>query len=460
MTNRPSESELLSKGFWLLLSQYGSMAVSILFTFWLARLLGPAEFGRFAIGVFSFDIFNALTDWGWEQGVFLAPESEKNSAYATHFFVRGVQGVLPLLGILGVILVAPGFIPYELRLVGCVLALSFCLEKVSLTYKTILERSFALKRVAFFEFLGLLGSFLCALGAVKLGCGFIALPLQRLFEKAFILFGYVVASPWRFSSSMDFGLLRRWISSFGFATWSAGLVSLALYDFVGAFVGLSSGVVNGGLYARSFKMATLPLMVTTAFNRITTSLYAHASGDLETVKGIFLRAQFSKMLLIFPAQVFLAVTAPWWIVRVLGEQWAGAVVLYQLLTIYGGVRSFYDDVSAVFLYGMQYPWIHIQQHVVQVCCMIASWMFLKNYYAGAILGALVMSGGMVGVALWIWRRVFVDLAVSVHDVMSAVRDILLRIATIVGAVCAFFVVSKSLDETKKNSFNWRAVFRF
>lgn|GEM_PF-2142754 len=457
--DRPHESELLSKGVWLLLSQYGSMVVSIFFTFWLARLLGPSEFGRFAIGVFSFDIYNAVTDWGWEQGVFLSSKDCQDAAYATNLFVRVLQGCVPLLGILGASILAPGLLSGGPKLIAVILASAFWCEKVSSTYKTILERTFALRRLAFFEMAALVGSFICAILAVCLGLGFLALPVQRLLEKLFLLLGYLVSSPWKFSLHVDFSLFKTWVTSFGFATLSGGLISLFLYDFVGAVVGVSSGVHDGGLYARSFKMATFPLMVTAVFNRITTPLYAHSSGDRPLIKETFLRAQLAKACLIVPAQLLLTVCAPWWIVRVLGEQWRAAVVLYQVLAVYGLVRAFYDDISAVFLYGLRYPWIHVQQHIVQACCMLVSWLLLKPYYQGSLLGALVMSGGMCGVAVWIWRRVCISLDVGVSDLLSAMRDILVRIGSIIAACFAVVTTARDSDGSKKNSFNWRAIFK-
>ena len=459
MTNRPHESELLSKGALLLLSQYGSMVVSIFFTFWLARLLGPSEFGRFAIGVFSFDIFNALTDGGWEQGVFFASHDNPDTAYATHLFVRVILGCIPLFVLLGALCVAPSLVVGGSKCIAVLLALAFWCEKASLTYKTILERTFALRRLAFFEMAALVASFVCALLSVYLGYGFLALPLQRLFEKIFVLLGYIFASPWKFSWHIDFGLIRSWIHSFGFVTWTGGLLSLFLYDFIGAFVGVSAGAHSGGLYARSFKMATLPLMVTTAFGRITTPLYAHSAGSKADIKKTFLTAQLAKVLLIIPAQVVLTLCAPWWIVRVLGEQWRAAVVLYQVLTVYGAVRAFYDDVPAVFVYGLRYPWIMIQQHLVQAFCMISTWFFLKNYCDGAFLGAVVMCGGILGVASWMWRQVFLALHVEWQDVVSAMRDILVRIGTIIAACYAMLVTPENADGSKKNSFDWRALFK-
>lgn len=459
MTNRLHESELLSKGALLLLSQYGSMVVSIGFTFWLARLLGPSEFGRFAIGVFSFDIFNALTDGGWEQGVFFASHETQNSAYATHLFVRVVLGSIPLIVLLGALLLAPWLVIGTSKSIPVILALSFLSEKASLTYKTILERTFALRRLAFFEVSALVASFVCAIISVFLGYGFFALPLQRLLEKVFVLVGYIVASPWKFSWDIKPYLIKSWFASFGFVTWISGLLSLFLYDFVGAFVGVASGAHSGGLYARSFKMATLPLMVTAAFGRITTPLYAHAEMNKDEIKRTFLNAQLAKVLLIIPVQFVLAIAAPWWVVYVLGEQWRAAVVLYQVLTVYGAVRAFYDDVSAVFVYGLRYPLILLQQHLVQVFCMMSAWFLCRNYVDGAMLGALAMCGGMVGVAAWIWWRVWSSLRVSWHDVRQSGRDILGCIVTLIAAGYAMLVTPESANEGKKNSFNWRAIFK-
>ena len=459
MIKQPSESELVSKGLALLAGQYGSMVISIFFTFWLARLLGPSDFGRFALGVFSLDIFNALTDWGWEQGVFVADHGSQDRAYATLFVVRGVLGSLPFVFLCCLLAYKPSLVSVSSHHIMLMLAFAFWCEKISLTYKAILERAYALKRLAVLETAALVVSFSFAVIAVYLGYGVFALVLQRLLEKVFTLIGYAAVSPWRLGLDFDIHLLRHWITSFGFATWTGGLLGLFLYDFIGALVGLGSGVHSGGLYARSFKMATLPLMVTAVFNRITTSLYAHAGGDLEMIKQIFLKAQIVKAVLLIPVQGFLIVPAPWWIPLVLGEQWLGAVALYQLLACYGFVRAFYDDVPAVFVYGLRYPWIFIQQHLTQVCAMLAGWILAKNFFADAVLGSLVMFIGMLCATTVLWVRVFVRLSINLKVVVAALRDILVAAVTLCARCWEFLLVAKKHDLQKKNSSDWGTIFK-
>ena len=268
MMEHRSETDYLAKGLSLLAGHYGSMACSVFFTFWLARLLDPSDFGRLAVGVFSLDIFNALTDWGWEQGILHAKQDALEQAYSTHLILRTVLGCIPLLFGFFLMIVRPFLFSSSVHHIALVLAGAFWVEKISLTYKTVLERSYKLHHLAVLETISLVASFCFAVVAVYSGLGVFALVLQRFLEKTFVLFGYIWVSPWRCGVAFDVAIFKTWVKSFGFATLAGGLLSLFLYDFMGAFVGVQSGTYEGGLYARSFKMATLPLMITTVFNRL------------------------------------------------------------------------------------------------------------------------------------------------------------------------------------------------
>ncbi|MBM3894430.1 hypothetical protein FJ366_02435 [Candidatus Dependentiae bacterium] len=417
------ESQYVLKGFSLLASHYGSMFFSIFFTFWLARLLDPADFGRLVIGVFSLDIFNALTDWGWDQAILHEHEAQAEVVYATHLKIRFFLGLIPLL-----VVAATGYVKNisffsDVHGIALLLALAFLFEKISLTYKTILEREYRLCQLAGLEIVSLVLSFVLALVSVKNGFGVSALVVQRLSEKIFLCAGYVYASSWRFSREFDFLLLKKWIHSFGIATACSGLVSLFLYDFMGAFIGVSHGTHQGGLYARSFKMATLPLIFTTVCGRLATPLYATNVGNLEQLKKIFLLAQMTKFLVILPIQAFLAFLAPVWMIIVLGESWRQAVPLYQLLCLYGALRAFYDDVPSLFLYGLRQPWIMFQQHLVQGGALFFATVVLCNFLTGAFCGAVVMTIGMfVGVVV-LWIRTFFALHISWNDCTDAIATI-------------------------------------
>ena len=454
MMHERSELEYLAKGFLLLAGQYGSMACSIFFTFWLARLLDPSDFGRFSVGVFSLDIFNAFTDCGWEQGILTAEHETLNRAYSTHFMLRFFLGGIPFLCGIIFLLLDTTLFSSTVHYIALALSIAFWAEKISLTYKTILERSYALQHLVFYETFALLGSFCCALVSVYVGWGAFSLVVQRVTERILVLAGYVVASPWKIGFYFDLLMLRHWIDSFGIATWLGGILSLFLYDFMSACVGVSSGTHEGGLYARSFKMATLPLMLTSVFNRLSTPLYASSGGSRVALKKIFLKSQFIKALLLVPIQAFFLFLAPWWIPFILGDKWSGAVVLYQVLSFYGLVRGFYDDVPALFMYGLRWPWVPLQQHLVQGASMALMFTLLSYWFSGAMLAAGVMLGAISCTVIFIWIRVFFSLQITARDCIECVQEVFdatLRMGT---ELIARIIALRNADAKKKNSAYW------
>jgi len=424
------EFEYLLKAVSLLASHYGSMFCSILFTFWLARLLDPADFGRLAIGVFSLDIFNALTDWGWDQAILHENNAELSVVYSTHFFIRFILGSIPLLVVVGMFFLNTALFSSSIHWIAFFLAIAFWVEKISLTYKTILEKEYKLHHLAWLEIGALITSFVCAIISVYLGFGPFALVVQRVFEKIILLLGYVLVSSWKYGTAVDVNLIKKWIHSFGIATLCGGLVGLFLYDFMATFIGLTKGTTQGGLYARSFKMATLPLIFTAVCGRLTTPLYAKHVGNLAEIKKTFLTAQFLKLCIILPVQLMLVFGAFWWIPILLGKQWEGAVFLYQLLSLYGFFRSFYDDVPAVFMYGLRQPWILFQQHLVQGFTLFFSTIILRFFVEGAILGALVMGIGMIIGVVVLWMRVFSALQVTLADIKSSLSALMIFVREI------------------------------
>jgi O-antigen/teichoic acid export membrane protein len=292
------------------------------------------------------------------------------------------------------------------------------------------------------EIASLILSFVLAILSVHNGFGVFALVVQRLSEKIFLCAGYVYLSPWKFSWEFDFLLVKKWVHSFGFATLCSGLLSIFLYDFMGAFIGIASGARQGGLYARSFKMATLPLIFTTVCNRLTTPLYAKYVGDIQNLKKTFLLAQFVKLCVVIPVQCVLAFSAPVWMFWVLGEQWQGAVILYQILCLYGGLRAFYDDVPVLFLYGLRKPWIMFQQHVVQGMALFCASVVLSKFFTGALCGAVVVSVGMAVGVLVLWVRTLKVLGISAADCIQTVQA-MSRYVRVLG----HRLVGKSYDQT-------------
>lgn len=392
----------------LSLGQYGGMLCNIAFSIWLTRILSPHEFGLLAIALFYLIFFNWIVEWGWEQGFMAHKEVPLATAASTHFWIRCTLGLVPLITfLLGYSFFTKTSVAQYMPLLFC-LAGIYWLEKVGLTYRTILERLYKLDTLAGLEFCTIVGSYIIAIIAATHGFGVYSLVLQRLVEKGIVSITYFFASPWKIGFDFDIKVAKLFFKSFGVATWLGGIFSLTIYDFMPFLVGMLTSTHQAGLYAKAFSMATFPVMLTGIFGRLTVPLYTHYQFNVSAMRNIFVKTQAIKMLLLLPTQLFMALYAHTWIPWLLGTKWDAMIPVYQIMTIYGIARAFFDDVPAVYLYGFKDPWQLTRNQILQSIIVMLLGPVLV-YFLQALGGALAMSCMLTSAAILFWRNVCISL---------------------------------------------------
>ena len=179
-------------------------------------------------------------------------------------------------------------------------------------------------------------------------------------------------------------------------------------------VGMLSSTHQAGLYAKAFSMATFPVMLTGIFGRLTVPLYTHYQFNIPEMRSIFVKTQAIKMLLLLPTQLIMALYAHSWIPWLLGSKWLPMIPVYQVMTIYGIARAFFDDVPAVYLYGFKNPWHLTKNQILQSIIVIILGPFFV-YYFQALGGALAMSCMLFSASILFWRNVCITLECRVND---------------------------------------------
>jgi O-antigen/teichoic acid export membrane protein len=173
-------------------------------------------------------------------------------------------------------------------------------------------------------------------------------------------------------------------------------------------IGMLSNTTQAGLYAKAFSMATFPVMLTGIFARLTVPLYTRYQFDREEMKKIFVNAQGIKMILLIPTQLAMGLFAHLWIPKLFGAQWLPMIPIYQMMTVYGIARAFFDDVPAIYLYGLRQPWVLTKSQILQSCIilLLGPLLVLKLQAFG---GACAISAMLTIAAVLFWRDVFLRL---------------------------------------------------
>lgn len=404
----------------LSLGQYGGMLCNISFSIWLSRLLAPRDFGLLAITLFYLTFFNWFVEWGWEQGFMAHKEIPLNTAASTHFWIRCTLGLLPLVTFSVAYPVLKMLCTGDKITLLLMLAAIYWLEKIGLTYRTILEKNYQLHTLAGLEFCTVVGSYIVAIIAALNGFGIYSLVLQRLVEKGLISAAYFFASPWKIGFDFDLNVAKTFFKTFGIATWLGGIFSLTIYDFMSFLIGMLSTTDQAGFYTKAFSMATFPVMLTGIFGRLTVPLYTQYQFNVPEIRNIFVKTQAIKMILLFPIQFLMAFYAHMWIPLLIGNQWLPMVPVYQVMTVYGIARAFFDDVPAVYLYGFKNPWMLTKNQILQSVVIVALGPLLV-YFLQAFGGAIAISCMLVIAATLFWKNICKTLECNVNDFIQFFR---------------------------------------
>ncbi|MFC1854315.1 oligosaccharide flippase family protein [Candidatus Dependentiae bacterium] len=406
--------------------QYGGMVLSIGFSLILARLLSPSDFGLVASSLFILNFFNWISEWGWESALMAHKQIDLSEAASTHFFVRFFLGALPLCCV-SVFFFLPSFFGSKSISLIVLLALSFWLEKIGLTYKTILERHSLLKSLAFFEFFSSSTGLVAAVLAAFCGFGVFSLAVQRLVEKLILLIGYFWASPWKFGLKFRWKIVKTFFVTFGVASWIGGVFNLAIYEYFMPFlIGGMAGMHQAGLYAKAFSLATFPLMLTAICNRITSPIYTKNQFLTPRLRRCFVKVQTYKVFALLPMQIILAVSASFWIPMVLGDHWREMVSVYRIMTFYGLFRAFFDDVPPVISLGFKDPWALTWNQVIQSIIVVSIGPIAVSVF-GASGGALSMSFAMLLASVFFWHTALSRLNCSGVKFLAIARSALMSL---------------------------------
>lgn len=385
----------------LFVGQYGGLACTFIFSIVLTRLLDPADFGLYASLFFLLNLFQWVTEWGWDDALMAHKEIPLQVAASTHLVIRCVLGSIPLVFLpLFTWLTGYSADPQAVSLLRW-FAVSYLLESIS-THRVILERNSELKTLAFLE-LGahIVGSASAAIAALH-GWGVFSLVLGDAVEDVIELCGYIIGSRWRWGFSFSWDVAFTFFKSFGIASWLGGVFGLAIYSFMPFLIGQLADLHQAGLYERAFSLGTFPLMLSAVCNRITTPLYTQCQFMVPSLRKYFVKVQTYKLILLVPMQLLLAIGASWWIPLAFGPSWIALVPVYRIMACYGFIRSFFDDVCPLVTLGFKNPWELTKTQIVQSIFIVTVAPLVVSQF-GAIGGSLVMTAAMALAAALFWR---------------------------------------------------------
>jgi PST family polysaccharide transporter len=319
--------------------QLGSVVV-------LARLIVPAEFGRYAIALIAQEVAYLILAGGLSSALIQRKTIDRE-------YLQTGMGVALLTGFAltaltlasASLIVAPIFGARTALFVGLMAPL--CLVSALNTVPTAtLQRRMAFRRLAEIEMLGTLARAAAAIGLALIGLGGEALVLG-------VIAGSLAATAvaW-ISAPPPLPRLRlavaRELLSFGLPVSVASISWIGLSNVDYAIIGARLGALQNGFYFRAFTVSVeYQSKIATVMDRVGFPVLARTDSALE-LRQLYRQMVRLLTIVLFPLILLLAITAPVFVPLLFGPRWGPAIVPMQILAL-GGAASVVGNAAGTVL---------------------------------------------------------------------------------------------------------------
>lgn len=336
---------------WTTVSMVCTTATGLVQLAVLTRLLSHADFGLMSMIMTVVGFAQVYADMGFS-GAIIYRRDTTNEQLSTLYWMNLIASTGLFLIVLAVSpWVAAFFHEPGLRTPLMVTSLIFLITPVGQQFQMLLMKSFLFRRLAMIEILSALLGLVVAVSAALAHQGVYSLIYAQIASAAaragmLAWYGYRHWAPRRHFRLSDlkgyfsFGLYQMGERSIYY--WAANIDYLLIGRFLGA------GPL--GIYTIAFNLVVVPVTkLSPVLTRVAFPVFATRQHDDAALRRGYCEVVELVAFITFPLLVGLAASAPVAIVAVFGASWTGSVILVQLLTPMGMLKSIGSPTGSLFL---------------------------------------------------------------------------------------------------------------
>ena len=322
------------RGFiWNTVERLVTNGIQFVLTIILARLLSPDDYGIIAMPAIFLAIAQVFIDSGFANALIRKPDFNERDL-STAFYFNVIVGVVAYL-ILFVTspLIANFFNTPILSRLLKVTALVVFLNSLGIVQQAVLTKKMDFKSQAVISVISTFLSGALGVWMAYSGYGVWALVFQQVSAallRVVMLWGYGKWKPLWIWSKESFGYL--W--DFGSKMIIIGLLDTIFNNIYAFVIGKKYNAKDLGNYTRAQQFADLPINnINSIVQKVTLPLLSEIQGDDARLSSIYLRLIEMSSLLVIPLMFGLAAIANPLIISLLGKEWEGCILLFQILCI-------------------------------------------------------------------------------------------------------------------------------
>ena len=315
----------------------------------LARLLTPADYGLIAMVTAVTNFVARFRDMGLSMATI--QRAEVNHAQISTLFWINVAISVVLAAIVAVLSLAIAWFYGEPRLISVtlVLALVFIFGGLSIQHQALLRRQMRFGELAAVEVTSMVVGVSTAIVAGCLGAGYWSLVLMHVALSLTMSVGVWVTSGWLPGrASWHSGI--RGMLNFGRNVVASRFVNYFARNLDNILLGRYHGSTVLGLYVKAYSLLMLPISeIRAPLTAVAMPALSRVQDDPRKFTSYYTKLVLLLSFISMPLVVFLAVCSKSVISLVLGDQWAGASPIFQILAVTAFIQPISTTTGIVLL---------------------------------------------------------------------------------------------------------------
>lgn len=301
----------------------------------LARLLDPSDYGLLAMVLAIIGIGELLRDFGLSAAAVQAPDLSSRQRDNLFWISTLVGGGLAVAVALSAPLIALIYSEPRLQGLALVLSITFLLNGVASQFRAGYVRTLRFGRIAVSDTSAQAVGLAVGVGMAVAGLGYWALAGQQVAIALITVLTLVVGAGWR-PGRYTRGTPMRSLLGFGGNLFGSQLLGYASKNVDSVVLGIALGPAALGLYNRAFQLSMLPLtQINAPATNVALGVLSRLQDESERYRRYLLAGQTALLAVVLSIfSIGIPLAGPLF-EAILGEEWAGAAPIFQILAVAG-----------------------------------------------------------------------------------------------------------------------------
>lgn len=363
------------------LTRLGTLAIGVV----LARVLGPSEFGTFAVALVALMAVLSFNELGVSLAIVRWPGDPLEIASTVNTLSLGASSVLFAAMWWSAPALAAALGDAEASGVIRLMAVSVVISGAVAGPAALLQRDFRQRRRFAIDqtvnWLGMGLSLVLALG----GLGAWSLAVGRVAGSLVGLVLFLLAVPYRYRLGLDPGVARR-LLHFGLPLAGASVIVFAVGYAEQVTVGAVLGATSLAYYVLAFNLASWPVnVVSQPLRSVAPAAFARLQHSEEQMGDAFVSVTRLLAAVALPVCLMLAAVAPDLVQVLYGAEWAPAAPVLRFLAVVAAARIFFE---------LAYDYLVVRQRTAALLLVQGAWLVVLI----PVIVVAARPSGLVGVA--------------------------------------------------------------